>query len=173
MSAAHSGALDGSAIIVKVGSRVTCNPPPTDTDEDYLVYVDDLNESVRALLGIGFEYSSTPEQTEKYMSMGSPGCFTSLWFGDLNYIVTSDALFFERFLTATHVCKKLNLMNKEDRILVFSAIRGESYSHEVDGGVTCREIAMKFQRAVKDDLDGESGDGLVRMEMLVHMDQLW
>lgn len=173
MSVAHSGALDGSAIIVKVGSRVTCNPPPTDTDEDYLVYVSDLDEAVNALLGIGFEYSTSAEQVAKYLIMGWPGSFKSLWFGDLNYIVTSDALFFERFLTATHVCKKLNLMNKEDRTLVFDAIRGGSYSDKVDGGMTCRDIAMKFQRAVKDDFDVQNGNRSVRMDRLVQMEQLW
>ena len=145
MSEASNIDLGNGAVVVKVGSRVTCNPPPTDTDEDYIVYVKDVSVAVSGLLAMGFERSSTPEQIERYMSMGSGiFSFTSLWFGDLNYIVTDDWLFFERFLTATHVCKALNLMRKEDRILVFGAIKGKSFSHMVDGGMLMHDIISHF-----------------------------
>ena len=129
---AHDAYLSG-AVVVPVGSRVTCDPPPTDTDEDYLVLVKNRQTAVAGLKAIGFEYSSTPEQIEKYeqMNFSSQWKFTSLWFGDINYIVTDSQFFFERFLTATHVCKTLNLLKKEDRIMVFEAIRGGTFYHKM------------------------------------------
>jgi hypothetical protein len=129
---AHDAYLSG-AVVVPVGSRVTCDPPPMDTDEDYLVLVKDSKVAVAGLKAIGFEYSSTPEQIEKYeqLNQSAQWKFTSLWFGDINYIVTDSQFFFERFLTATYVCKTLNLLKKEDRIMVFEAIRGGTFYHKM------------------------------------------
>lgn len=125
--------LPSGAIVVPVGSRVTCNPPPTDTDEDYLVLVKNRQEAINGLRSIGFEFSGDEEVNAEYVRMNetSQWRFTSLFFGDVNYIVTDSPFFFERFLTATHVCKTLNLLRKEDRIMVFEAIRGGSFSHNV------------------------------------------
>ena len=126
-------ALPSGAIVVPVGSRVTCNPPPTDTDEDYLVLVKDKPAAVAGLKALGFEYSADPEKLAKYEAMNGTArwSFTSLWFGNVNYIVTDSQFFFERFLTATHVCKALNLLDKADRIMVFEAVRGGSFYKEV------------------------------------------
>lgn len=126
-------ALPSGAIVVPVGSRVTCNPPPTDTDEDYLVLVKDKGAAVRGLKSIGFEFSADPEKMARYEAMNktSRWSFTSLWFGDVNYIVTDNIFFFERFLTATHVCRTLNLLKKEDRIMVFDAVMGKSFYKDV------------------------------------------
>jgi hypothetical protein len=128
-----SDVLPSGAVVVPVGSRVTCNPPPTDTDEDYLVLVSDRRQAVEALKHLGFEPSLDPQKLEDYerMNMTAQWEFTSLWFGDVNYIVTESHFFFERFLTATHICKALNLLDKKDRIMVFEAVRGASFSHEV------------------------------------------
>ncbi len=168
MSEANNIDLGNDAVVVKVGSRVTCNPPPTDTDEDYLVYVKDLSTAVNGLTSMGFERASTPEQIEKYMGMGSGVFeFTSLWFGDLNYIVTDDWLFFERFLTATHVCKTLNLMRKEDRILVFGAIRGKSFSHMVDGGMLMHDIICHFKEKKTGNLSPFYSPDIVPMSEIV------
>jgi hypothetical protein len=88
---------------------------------------------VAGLKALGFEYSADPEKMAKYEAMNETArwSFTSLWFGDVNYIVTDSQFFFERFLTATHVCKALNLLNKADRIMVFEAVRGGSFYKEV------------------------------------------
>ena len=122
-------ALPSGAIIVPVGSRVTCNPPPMDTDEDYLVLVKDKGLAIDGLKALGFEYSADPKKVAEYeeMNKSAQWSFTSLWFGDVNYIVTDSEFFFERFLTATHVCKALNLLRKEDRVMVFEAVRGGSF----------------------------------------------
>lgn len=125
--------MPSGAIVVPVGSRVTCDPPPTDTDQDYLVLVSDKRAAIESLKSIGFEYSADPEKVEEYQRMNETAAwsFTSMWFGDVNYIITDSQFFFERFLTATHVCKKLNLMKKEDRVMVFEAVRGGSFYSEV------------------------------------------
>lgn len=128
--------FDDGAMVVAVGSRVTCSPPPTDTDEDYLVLTKDKEAAVKALQAMGFEYSTDPEKIAEYNRLGETSgyAFVSLFFGSINYIVTDSVFFFERFLTATHVCKMLNLLKKEDRVMVHEAIRGVSFSANVAGG---------------------------------------
>lgn len=128
--------FDDGAMVVAVGSRVTCSPPPTDTDEDYLVLTKDKEAAVKSLQSMGFEYSTDPERIAEYNRMGETSgyAFVSLFFGNINYIVTDSVFFFERFLTATHVCKTLNLLKKEDRVMVHEAIRGVSFSANVANG---------------------------------------
>ena len=127
--------LESGTIIVPVGSRVTCSPPPTDTDEDFLLLVDDLDDAVKKLKGIGFDTGMTKKQEEEYASLQitSGGRFKSLRFGDVNYIVTQSAFFFDRFLTATHICKTLNVMDKKQRILIFSGVFGDSHLDKTAG----------------------------------------
>jgi hypothetical protein len=127
--------LESGTIIVPVGSRVTCDPPPMDTDEDFLLLVKNVDETVGKLKEIGFDSNMTTEQEREYaaLKVTSGGRFRSLRFGDVNYIVTQSAFFFERFLTATHVCKMLNVMEKRHRILVFSAVFGDSKLYQTPG----------------------------------------
>lgn len=103
--------------IVRVGSRVTCNPPPTDTDEDYLVLVDilDLSRSLDALKDEGWEMGT------EFSAAHQPE-FYSLKKNNVNVIVTGSQFWFEKFELATRVATKLNLLNKEDRITLFQAI---------------------------------------------------
>lgn len=128
--------LPSGAIVVPVGSRITCNPPPMDTDEDFLVLVEDKEAAIKGLRSLGFEYSADPVKLAEYERLNetSQWSFTSLFFGDVNYIVTDSPFFFERFLTATHICKTLNLLNKADRILVFEGVRGHSMAKYVAEG---------------------------------------
>ena len=144
--------LDSGTIIVPVGSRVTCSPPPMDTDEDFLLLVDDLFKSANDLKNIGFTTGMTPEQEEDYVALArvSMSSFKSLRFGDVNYIVTQSYFFFERFLTATHICKKLNLLDKSDRIMVFNAVFGESYHKEIDG--MSRDLKKKVKQGIRDEI---------------------
>lgn len=130
-----SETLPSGAIVVPVGSRVTCNPPPTDTDEDYLVLVKDKYAAITGLLAIGFEYSGDPAKEAEYIKMNKTSQlrFTSLWMGDVNYIVTDSGFFFERFLTATHICKTLNLLNKADRVMVFEAVMANTVINVQNG----------------------------------------
>lgn len=112
----------GPYVIVPVGSRRTCDPAPTDTDDDYLVLCQNKNETVRCLKDWGFE---PPENIEEYIELHK--CeFTSLRFGELNFIVTDNYKWFSKFLTASYFTKKYNVMDKKDRIEMFNAIMRRS-----------------------------------------------
>ena len=110
--------------IEPVGSRVTCNPPPTDTDEDYLVLLksdDGWDEFCDMMDKEKWEFdgsdiddaADTREEWDRFQSFSKNG---------INLIVTSSELFFRRFMAASSVAKRLNLMNKCDRIALFQAV---------------------------------------------------
>ena len=107
-----------------VGSRVTCNPPPTDTDEDFLALVNNEAEAWEYLEVMGFETGTDAD----YDGMASN--FISFKRGTTNIIVTSDEQWFDKFMAATHVAKRLNLLKKSDRIAVFQAVL---YSNTYEG----------------------------------------
>jgi 4-hydroxyphenylpyruvate dioxygenase-like putative hemolysin len=103
---------DNMKDIKRVGSRVTCDPAPTDTDEDYLVYTEDLSTLMGDCIEMGF--------TNEGSYVGSE--FHSLRQGTTNLIITTRKEFYDKFVLATHVCKTLNVLDKQDRIVVFQAI---------------------------------------------------
>lgn len=120
-----------------VGSRVTCNPPPIDTDEDYLLYVGHeygenglmvvkdselrLMEVELYLKGSGWEMGgSLPNEMKCEVKPSEKFCSWTL--GELNLIITTSDEFFRRFLAATAVAKEFNLMDKGDRIKLFQAV---------------------------------------------------
>jgi len=104
--------LNVNAIEVhRCGSRVTCDPPPTDTDADYLIRVSDFAYG-EELIELGF----MPE------SSAYSNTFKSYRRGILNLIVCKDVVFYEKHRLATHVCQRLNIMDKDHRIVVFQAI---------------------------------------------------
>lgn len=108
--------------VTHVGSRVTCNPIPTDTDDDYLVLVKPENwiafdeQMHSAGWAIG---GSDPEDSDA--ANGSYN-FHSYTKDHLNVIATRDAVFYQRFIAATSVAKQLNLLSKDDRIMLFQAV---------------------------------------------------
>lgn len=110
--------------ITPVGSRVTCNPAPTDTDADYLVYV--LPENARTFIGRmacgGFEAGgSRVEHNSRELEDGDEA-FMSFTQGEVNLIVTSSYMFQVRFLAATGLAAKFNLLDKAARIELFQAV---------------------------------------------------
>lgn len=106
-----------------VGSRVTCNPPPLDTDQDVLCMVHQDNRQViaRAMVAEGFvPEGSWPSDIEAVASHDQ--VFESMRKGSMNYIITSDDDFYKRFSAATDLAKKLNIMTKAGRIELFQAV---------------------------------------------------
>lgn len=108
-----------------VGSRVTCNPAPTDTDLDVLVKVPYIESSgsnhyVRSkydvmrgvLIGAGWTLGGSGD---------GDGEFESWTKGEVNLILTAESEFYDKFIAATSVCTRLNLMGKEDRKALFRA----------------------------------------------------
>ncbi|WP_287178065.1 hypothetical protein [Mesorhizobium sp.] len=103
------------------GSRVTCNPPPLDTDQDYLVEMPSDEQSISRVVGLLTDARFRWEgDTEHYQSAANE--FMSWRRGDINLIVTASAEFARRHRAATHVCTRLNLMVKDDRIALFQAV---------------------------------------------------
>jgi hypothetical protein len=123
--------------MVPCGSRVTCDPPPMDTDEDYLLYIGDKWPPAPSL-----EVISRDERwfaLEKYLyetgwKMGgslpndvaiqiNPSArFTSWTFEEINLIITISDEFYRRHQAASNMAKRLNLLEKADRIALFQAV---------------------------------------------------
>lgn len=115
--------------VTEAGSRVTCNPPPTDTDHDFLVFApthDVMSKVDDYLYKNGFENESI---SEHYQNITDSGFMSYRWnqlsdkiIEHLNFIVTKNETFVIKHKVATALCKKLNLMKKADRIDVFQAV---------------------------------------------------
>lgn len=109
--------------ITAVGSRVTCSPPPTGTDQDWLVFVgeDDWQQFADQLLANGWKVGGSiiPADIDY-----TPACnrFNSFTKGEDNVIATASNEFHCRFLAASSVAKRLNLLSKQDRIALFQAV---------------------------------------------------
>lgn len=106
-----------------VGSRVTCDPPVTDTDIDILCLVEASGLKRFLLFAAvgGFELAGSVPASELDVSI-EKSRFVSLRLGDMNLIVTADPEFAKRFMVATWIAKQLNLRVKADRIDLFQFI---------------------------------------------------
>lgn len=113
---------DAGCKISPCGSRVTCSPAPTDTDRDFLVLVPFkqtvLSKLVETLRGDGFNLEGRGEHYQD----SAVATFFSLRRDDLNLIMTANERFAQRHGVATALCRRLNLMNKGDRIALFQAV---------------------------------------------------
>ena len=101
----------------QTGSRVICNPPPADTDEDWIV----LAESEKLyswLISQGWEM----EGDYVFSETVDEGDFRSFRKEEINLIVTSKRDFYNAFSLATKVARRLNLLEKKDRVVLFQAI---------------------------------------------------
>jgi hypothetical protein len=103
------------------GSRYICNPPVMDTDNDTVILVNGYYDWDEMLYNEGWEDCGTD-----YDSMD--GDFRAYRKGEENYIVTEDEDFFFSYVKATEGAKALNLLNKEDRIKLFAAVRAVDFS---------------------------------------------
>lgn len=96
------------------GSRVTVDPPPTDTDLDVLVI---HNNALKNYLMKDLEFIK--EGNRKY----GDGPFSSFRKDKLNIMLVRCPIFYERCLVACRVCRKLNVKNKKARIKIYEAIK--------------------------------------------------
>jgi hypothetical protein len=109
--------------ITAVGSRVTCNPAPTGTDQDWLVWIDDkdYDQFAQHLLSSDWEVGgSLIPNDANYLPQSQR--FNSFTKGEDNVIATASEEFHRRFLAASATAKRLNLLEKEDRIALFQAV---------------------------------------------------
>lgn len=106
-----------------VGSRITCSPAPTHTDEDFLVLTRRFRRLCRELTSAGYDRAGYPDWQVPPLPWFSPNLrFTSFRKGEVNLIVTDSAEFFRRFMAASGIAKRLNLLDKRDRVAVFQAV---------------------------------------------------
>lgn len=105
----------GAYNIQPCGSRITCDPPVMDTDEDWLVVHSGrrADEIAFMLQGAGWDQESV-NYDDSY--------FASWRKGRVNLLITSDETWADRHRAATFLCKRLNLMVKADRIALFRAV---------------------------------------------------
>lgn len=108
-----------------VGSRVTCDPAPTNTDQDVLVLTtaELWAEHLGTGLAIsGFEKGGSDCGNQSEYLAQVPMSFQSFTLGELNLIITFDPEFYRRFMAATGVAKHFNLLSKDDRVMLFQAV---------------------------------------------------
>ena len=104
--------------IYQTGSSVICNPPVEDTDIDFIICTFQYKELNIFLNENGFTQSC--QDNEEY-DMESEG-FSCYRKDNINLIVTESKDWFNKWVLATKLAKRLNLLKKEDRIVLFKAI---------------------------------------------------
>lgn len=109
--------------ITPVGSRVTCNPAPTDTDRDWLVLVkpEQWSAFAFAMVEAGWSQGGSDIPDES-LETAPDDRFLSYTLGVENVISTCSERFHRRFLAATSVAKLCNLQDKFHRITLFQAV---------------------------------------------------
>lgn len=106
----------------RTGSRETCNPAPTDTDVDFVVLIDPsrrLPEQYDETFEKAGFHGTSNDHADTY---GSNGNFETYRCGEVNLIVVWDRLSYNNWRGATMTAKRLNLMNKADRIALFQGV---------------------------------------------------
>lgn len=119
--------------ILPTGSYFMCDPPSLDTDYDFVVYthLTKFSSLEEKLLKFGYQCSyRKPANTDfiidilkeqdevEYFTLEND--FVSFRHGKFNLIITTSKDFYTKFSLATIICKSLNLMDKADRIVLFS-----------------------------------------------------
>jgi len=119
--------LPFSVSAIPVGSRVTCSPAPTDTDRDWLALIPkgESEEFTISMMAIGWDLGGSRipvnrlinEQDDRFLS------FTHEIDGVIeNVIATESEVFYRRFLVATLLATRFNLMIKDDRVALFQGV---------------------------------------------------
>lgn len=109
--------------LTRVGSRETCVPAPTDTDQDWLalVHLMDFQPLADHLLATGWQVGGSlidPQQS----TLPDAEVFSSFKREDQNLLVTVSEEFHKRFLAASSFAARMNLLHKPDRIALFQAV---------------------------------------------------
>lgn len=105
-----------------VGSRVTCNPAPTDTDRDILVLCveGELREVMQQIYDAGGDACGDKDYGDDMVAM-------RLGAED-NYLLTENEDYYEKFIAVTAVARGLNIMDKSSRHAMFKCLLDDDYS---------------------------------------------
>ena len=101
----------------RTGSSVICNPPVTDTDEDWALLVVDRKSTQATLLSEGWKVCGTAYEND--------GRFTAFRKGNKNIMVMDDADHYRQWVRATDAATQLNLLDKGQRVALFEAVKAE------------------------------------------------
>lgn len=122
--------------VLHTGSRVICDPAPKDTDDDYLfltfegavdAFLEKLQKEKWVRGGSVHDGGNRKSLIIQDWSQGFEGIdygrvFRSYKKDDLNFIITLDPVYFKKFSLATGLAKKLNLLEKSERVDLFETI---------------------------------------------------
>lgn len=106
------------------GSRVICDPIPMDTDIDVVIYSDQDKFVDNLIRKEGFKPCSGAVYEND---------FTAFRKGTVNIIHIHSKEGYDKFMLATGIAKRLNLTNKDHRIILFQSIRMGSVSAWPEG----------------------------------------
>jgi hypothetical protein len=119
----HPDVSEFAQLISRTGSRVICNPAPTDTDVDYVVLAGRMWNAfdiLDCLEDYGYTHNTgVSDAYQNMLSFDEEDGFMSFKKGEVNYIITPSKDFFDKFCAATISAKELNLLDKQDRIKHF------------------------------------------------------
>ena len=108
----------------QTGSRYTVMPAVLDTDEDWLVLVEDLKATAKEMDDDFVLNPWSPCLPQEYNSEAETSWRFRAWRrGEVNLIVTDDRTMYLRSVAATLLAAKLNLKTKEERVELFRAIK--------------------------------------------------
>lgn len=114
------------------GSRYVCDPAVMNTDIDFLIYNKTGCSAVLAVAG----YKRSSDE----MKYADEKQFKTYRKGWVNLIVTQSLTFATGFHTATYICKRWNVLNKDKRILVHAAFRENEYYPD-----SCKAIGLDVE----------------------------
>ena len=104
------------------GSNYICNPPVDNTDIDYMVLLPKDNKTLVQLNLYGKQWEHCGENYGE----DDKSNFMAFRKGKYNLILTDNPLYFQLFRDATTLAKKLNLLEKQQRVALFKyVIEGE------------------------------------------------
>lgn len=116
------------------GSRWICNPPVMDTDIDLNVLIrGEFGPYLQTLLKNGWDVNICDAD---YMSPKGEHPFVTARKGLYNLIILNSAEGYGYIVEATKIAKKLNVLDKEDRVQLFGLIRG--------GRISTRAVPLPF-----------------------------
>lgn len=105
------------------GSRVICNPPVMNTDEDYVLLVTHLTQAKEQLERKGYTMTTDESYKKAPKLMDFMSDFRTFRKGEENLIVVNHSDAYLKWKLATQLATRFNLQNKQDRIDLFKAIR--------------------------------------------------
>lgn len=101
------------------GSAVICNPPVLNSDKDFIICATNPRLLIEFLVKNNFEVSLNNDG--KYKFNPDDG-ITCLRRDEVNLVVTVSRDFYLKFVEATDLAKKLNLLEKSQRIALFQYV---------------------------------------------------